>query len=140
MMRSPLRITVQRRNAFSLVEVVLALGIVGVAFVPLLGLLSVGFSTMKESNVDVKAALIAQRLIAAAQMVPYDQLDSQTQYLDYEGKEVPQAESVFTAQIIPSTQSVLGSPNLKKVTVTLTGPAVQNDPRVFSSTVANLGD
>jgi len=118
----------------------LALGIVGVAFIPLLGLLSVGFKTMKESNVDVRTALIAQRMLAAAQMVPFGTLRATTKHLDYDGKEVPASEAVFTAAFQPSSNNVLGSSNLKNVTVTLTGPAVENRPRVFASTVANLGD
>jgi uncharacterized protein (TIGR02598 family) len=132
----------RNRRAFSLVEVVLALGLISAVFIPLLGMLSVGFSTMKESNVDVKAALIAQKYIAAAQMVPFAKLQASTKYLDYEGTEVPQAEAAFTALIEPgSTDNFLGSANIKNIKVTLTGSGIQtNSPRVFCSTVANIGD
>lgn len=129
-----------RQKAFSLVEVTLAMGIIGVAFIPLLGLLSVGFTTMKDSNLDVRAALIAQRMLAAAQMVPFGTLSSTNKYLDYDGKDVQASEAVFTAVLQPSTNNVLGSTNLKNVTVTLTGSALENRPRVFASTVVNLGD
>jgi len=131
------------RRAFSLVEVVLALGLISAVFIPLLGMLSVGFSTMKESNVDVKAALIAQKYIAAAQMVPFAKLQASTNYLDYEGTKVDsQTEATFTAVIEPgSTDNFLGSANIKNIKVTLTGSGIQtNSPRVFCSTVANIGD
>lgn len=130
------------QRAFSLVEVTMAMGIIAVAFIPLLGLLSVGFSTMKASNVDVRTALIAQRMLAAAQMLPYGDLstNSTTNYFDYDGKEVPASEAAFTAAFQPSTNNVLGSPNLRNVTVTLTGSAVENRPRIYASTVVNLGD
>jgi len=130
------------RCAFSLVEVVLALGVITAVFIPLLGMLSVGFSTMRESNVDVKASLIAQKCFAAAQMVPFDRLEASTKYLDYEGTEVPQSEAAFTAVIEPGNlNNFLGSSNLKLIKVTLTGAGIQaNAPRVYCSTVANLGD
>ncbi len=130
------------RRAFSLVEVVLALGLISAIFIPLLGMLSVGFSTMKESNVDVKASLIAQKCLASAQMVPFVKLEASTKYLDYEGTEVPQSEAVFTAVIEPvGVSNLLGSANLKNVKVTLSGSGIQtNRPKVYSSTVANIGD
>ncbi len=134
------RTTASPRGAFSLVEVVLALGIIGAAFIPLLGLLSVGFLTMKESNLDVKSALIAQKFLAGAQLVPYAELGDTTHYLDYDGNEVPETDSAYTVQLVSSPDNLLGSASLKKVTLTLTGPAVEHRPRVYSSTVANLGD
>lgn len=129
-------------RAFSLVEVVLALGLISAIFIPLLGMLSVGFSTMKESYIDVKTSLIAQKYLASAQMVPFVKLQASTKYLDYEGSEVPQSEAVFTAVIEPvGAINLLGSANLKNVKVTLSGSGIQtNRPRVYSSTVANIGD
>jgi len=129
-----------RAGGFTLVEVCLALGIIGAAFIPLLGLLSVGFSTMKESNLDVKTSLIAQKILAAAQMVPYGTLSASTKYLDFDGNEVAAANSVFQAQVAAAPDNLLGSANLKTVTVTLTGSGVQGRPRVFAASVANIGD
>jgi len=129
------------RNAFSLVEVVLALGVIVAVFIPLLGLLSGGLAMMKESNVDVKTSLIAQKFLAAAQMVPYAKLAPSQKFLDYDGNEVSEANSVFTVNIVPApTVNLLGSSNLTRVTVTFLGPGVENRPRIFASSVANLGD
>jgi len=149
MMRAKLPLVLRKppgRVGFSLVEVCLAIGIIGTAFIPLLALLSAGFSTMKDSNVDVKASLIAQKLLAAAQMVPFSKLsklEEKPKYLDYDGNEVEKDRAVFEASVTSSGTNLLGSSNLLRVTVTLTGPAVENRPRIFSSTVAkidNLGD
>ena len=131
-----------RHHAFSLVEVVLALGIISAVFIPLLGMLSVGFSTMKESNIDVRVSLIAQKCLASAQMVPFVNLQTATNYLSYEGTEVSKSEAAFIAVIEPvSAANLLGSANIKNVRVTVSGAGIQtNRPRVFSSTVANLGD
>jgi len=131
------------RRAFSLVEVVLALGVITAVFIPLLGMLSVGFSTMTESNVDVKSALIAQKVLAAAQMVPYGDLRAATLYLGHDGNEVPQQESVFTVTVQPDNapaSNPLQSPSLTTMRVTISGPGVNNNPRIFASTIANLGD
>ena len=140
-MRSLLPVMTRPRNAFSLVEVVLALGVIVAVFIPLLGLLSGGLAMMKESNVDVKTSLIAQKFLAAAQMVPYAKLAPSQKFLDYDGNEVSEANSVFTVNIVPApTVNLLGSSNLTRVTVTFLGPGVENRPRIFASSVANLGD
>lgn len=139
---NPRHLPSRRRRAFSLVEVVLALGIISAVFIPLLGMLSVGFTTMKESAVDMKASLIAQKVLASAQMAPYDMLQNATKYLDYEGIEVPQQDAIFTAVITLGTSgNFLGSPNLKNIKVSLTGAGIPtNTPRVFSTAVVNIGD
>ncbi len=134
------RVPSRLRQGFSLVEVTLALGVVGAAFIPLLALLSVGFATLKESNADVKAALIAQRVLASAQMAPFDALSGATLYLDFEGREVASREAVIQARLNVSATNFLNSTNLRRVSVTLNGTAFQNQARVFSATVANLGD
>jgi uncharacterized protein (TIGR02598 family) len=135
----------RNRRAFSLVEVVLALGLISAVFIPLLGMLSIGFSALKESNVDVKASLIAQKVLASAQLVPYGKLQGAptTNFLNYDGNEVPEKESVFTVTIVPDnvpTNNVLQSPSLTTMRVTISGPAVNNGQRIFASTIANLGD
>lgn len=133
----------RNRRAFSLVEVVLALGLISAVFIPLLGMLSIGFSALKESNMDVKASLIAQKVLASAQLVPYGKLQGATNFLNYDGNEVPEKESVFTVTIAPDnlpTNNVLQSPSLTTMRVTISGPAVNNGQRIFASTIANLGD
>ncbi|MEI8313490.1 MAG: hypothetical protein WCH98_22300 [Verrucomicrobiota bacterium] len=136
----------RNRHAFSLVEVVLALGLISAVFIPLLGMLSIGFSAFKESNVDVKASLIAQKVLAAAQLVPYGKLQGgpTTNFLNYDGNEaLSEKESVFTVTIAPDnvpTNNILKSPSLTRIKVTVSGPAVNNRERIFASTIANLGD
>jgi len=140
-MKTILRAGRQRARGFSLVEVALALGVIGAAFVPLTGLLSVGLSALRESQVDVKASLIAQRLLADAQLVPFGDLSGVTEYLDIEGNKVAPEEAVFEAKLTTQNAAgVLVSTNLKQIVVTLNGTAVGGAPRVFASTAANLGD
>jgi|GEM_PF-1692733 uncharacterized protein (TIGR02598 family) len=131
------------RRAFSLVEVVLALGIIGFAFIPTMGFISQGFSTLRDSNVDVKTALIAQKCMAEAQLTSYTNLVNTNKYFDMEGRVLTNSSAaIFKAEVkyeLP-TNTIVESTNFKKVTVTLTGSGVENRARVFSSTVANLGN
>lgn len=72
-----------RRNAgFSLVEVVLAIGIVSFAFVALLGLLPAGLSTFRTAIDTSNEARILQALTGKAQLTDYSKLPD----LDYENK------------------------------------------------------
>ena len=52
------------REAFSLIEVVVAVGIVAVAIIPLIGLLSVGADTQREANLESRAVLVAESILA----------------------------------------------------------------------------
>jgi uncharacterized protein (TIGR02598 family) len=60
----------RRGEAFSLVEVVVALGVVSFALVTMLGLLSVGLNTNKVSSDQIQAANIASLLVATRRASP----------------------------------------------------------------------
>src|ERR1700742_1236811 len=63
-----------KRQGFSLVEVVLALGIVAFAFVAILGLIPAGMSTFRQAiNISV-CSQIGQRVIGDAFQADYDTL------------------------------------------------------------------
>jgi len=131
-----------REQAFSLVEVAMALGVVSVVAIPLLGLLVVGFGTMQTSNAEVRSSVIAQKIVAAAQMMPYGELTNRVYSLDFEGREVPAAEAVFRAELRVLKQpagNIVDSPNVARVSVTIGGPAVNNEERVYSEILVNLG-
>jgi len=136
------------RNAFSLIEVTMALGIIGFSILPLVKLMSLGFVTMQDANCDVRAAIIARQVIAEAQRSPFDGLQSTGPiWMDYEGNALKQSESanaVFEVYLkvndASGTGNPLGSPNLAKIRVTITGAALGNRPRMFNALVANMGD
>jgi type II secretory pathway pseudopilin PulG len=54
-----------RQSAFSLVEVVLALGVVGFATIAILGVLPIGLQTSHSSQDETRAAQIAQTVLAS---------------------------------------------------------------------------
>jgi len=137
------------RNAFSLIEVTMALGIIGFSILPLVKLMSVGFVTMQDANSDVRAAIIARQVIAEAQRTPYGQLtDSGPIAMDYEGNPVAAgkaADAVFEVylRVNPGSGGVvelLDSPNVSRLQVIVGGAALGNRPRVFNAVLANTGD
>ena len=129
--------------AFSLVEVALALGVISAMAIPLLALLVSGFQTIKASNAEVRSAMIAQKIIASAQMLSYAELADADYTLDYEGgRGVPLQEAAFRVglQVFKQPQgNIFSSKNMARVSVTITGPALNNEKRVFSGIIANPG-
>lgn len=123
-------------------EIAISLGILSVAIIPLMGLLSVGFSTMRDSQSEMRITIVAQKLLAEAQMTPFTQLKNQTYLLDLDGNRVSSLDAVIEARLNVekgSAANFLGSANAAQVSVSLKGTAVTGE-RIFSATVANLGD
>jgi len=127
------------RRAFTLVEVVLALGIVSFLIIPMVMLLGIGINTMKSSMIDVKTSSLAQKYMAAAQMAPFQTLAPQTRYIDFDGREVSVGEAIFVVTTTVDNANILSSSNLARVTVTFSGSGTGNLPRRYSALVANLG-
>lgn len=63
-----------KERAFSLVEVVLAIGVVAFAFVAILGLLPAGMTQFRQAVDTTVCAQIAQRVIGDAQQTDFDTL------------------------------------------------------------------
>lgn len=127
---------------FSLVEVVLAAGIVGVVIVPLISLMAIGLRTHKASSAETRGALIAQKIIAENQMMPFDKISGSDHFVDFEGNEVPQENAVFRATVLiekDPPNGIVRSGNIARVSVLLSGPALQNHTNTFSSLVVNRG-
>jgi uncharacterized protein (TIGR02598 family) len=74
-----------KNKGFSLVEVVIALGVVSVAIVSILGLLSVLMLTDRESSADSSVAAMATEVIAELRSMPFSELQKkmQTQPIPY---------------------------------------------------------
>ena len=69
---------VRRRAGFSLVEIVLAVGVVSFAFVAILGLIPAGLTQFRQAIDTTVCAQIAQRVIGDAQQADYDTLIDRT--------------------------------------------------------------
>jgi uncharacterized protein (TIGR02598 family) len=130
-----------RRAGFSLIEIAIALGVISAGMIPLLGLLSVGFSTMKESNAHMKSSIIAQKILGDAQTAPFGSLVANRYYLDMEGQDASPAEATIVADVTVnkgSTNGMIRSLNAARIEVAISGPAM-GGTNVYSATVANLG-
>lgn len=113
--------------AFSLIEVVLCLGIIAFAFVSMFGLLPVGLSTFREAMDNSLGSQITQRLVNEAQQTDYPTLIATAvtlRYFDDQGKEVAAlADSIYTAEIAvvaPTTlPNTITPPTQSLATVTI---------------------
>ena len=100
-----LRARAIRRTAggFSLVEVVLAIGIVSFAFVGLFGLLPAGLNVFRQAIDNSVGSQIVQRLVNEAQQTYFPTLTTAAptkRYFDDQGNEVTSAnESLYTAEV-----------------------------------------
>lgn len=101
----PMRTSVRRRarGAFSLVEVVLAIGIVSFAFVGLFGLLPAGLNIFRQAMDNSVGSQIVQRLVNEAQQTDFPTLTAAAtvlRYFDEQGNEVTAAnDSIYTAEV-----------------------------------------
>ena len=90
-----------RRTGFSLVEVVIALGIVGIAFVPLMGLLPTGLGSFRSSVDRSATARIVERMGNEAKQSDFDAVTSQVadRFFDDQGNEVAASKSIYQARM-----------------------------------------
>ena len=115
---------------FTLVEVVLSLGIIATALLGVMGLLTLAAGGASEAANDTLASQISTRIIGELQMADWDQLQALSsarplQYWNEFGQELEDANaqglSIYTSQVIlvNSTQPSLGTVNV--------GPSGSND-------------
>jgi uncharacterized protein (TIGR02598 family) len=63
-----------KRGAFTLIETVIAIGIVSTVMVALMGLIPVGMKMMKEAGVNTVGAGIANKLLGEVQLAEFDDI------------------------------------------------------------------
>jgi len=85
------------QGGFSLVEVVISLGIVGFAFVALLGLMPVGLSTLRDAMNSTTEGMIVKQLAYQARQGNFTNLEAtyggQILYYDEDGTGLTEAQS-----------------------------------------------
>lgn len=135
--RNPFTFARRSSQAFSLVEVLLALGIVSFVLVGLLALVANGLAGMRDARDDTSTAMIAKKLISEMQQNSLDNLVSSrfdSRYFDAEGQEVPSTDSlkVYEAQC----QAALDSNSLGRITITISKTGQSGSGSVWVSYVA----
>jgi uncharacterized protein (TIGR02598 family) len=120
-----------RRHAFSLIEVVIALGIFAFAIVPIIGLLGSGMGTLKDSMSDTVRSDIARRIVGEYQRMPFTNFTegtSVTNFYDVEGVPTNSNSAIFRAIV-----------NLSSLTNPLITTST-NNALMLDVTVQHFGD
>ena len=124
----------KRQAAFSLVEVVMALGIAAFCLVALLGLMPVGLKTVRDARGDSLRAEILKSMGNIAQQTDYSllsNLNSTNYYFDINGLIVNSNSSDVVYKALLSTGTVVVPPtstttNITSVTVAISRSANTN--------------
>lgn len=125
------KLSSRRVAAFSLVEVVLAIGIVSFAFVGMFGLLPVGLNTFRQAVDSSVGSQIVQRVINDAQQTDFPTLitsGTTTRYFDDQGNELKNSDSNFNSYIYTVEVAVSG-------TTALPGPSTSGSSNLATVTV-----
>jgi len=110
----------RRLAAFSLIEVILAIGIVALAFIPLLGLLPTGLQSFRSAVDQTVASQIAQKIAGEAQQSDFENITGPgpERYFDGEAVELGdggKASSLYTARMAVLEDP--SQPHLKRILV-----------------------
>jgi uncharacterized protein (TIGR02598 family) len=143
-------------KAFSLIEVMLAMGVVGFAFVALFGMLPVGLKQFSGAVSDLVTTQIAQEVLATSRQANFTQIAEGTTYYDEQGKLLaPQdpASSAYSAAVTVSYFEQVSMPLLNTsaasankntavaaiVKVIITKVSSPQSPRTATAVIANNG-
>lgn len=135
-----------RATAFSLIEVTIALGIFAFAMIPVIGLVSVGMKTLRNSmDVTVQSDLV-RKTVGEAMRIPFGNLstafDNKLFYFDDEGVQQPSRnpQTIFVASsAVTSPPSLLAADGsiAKLLKVTVYHFADTNNKTVYSQLIVN---
>ena len=128
------------RRAFSLVEVVIALGLISFVLVGLLGLMLAGLGVMRDASDESSSVMIAKKLVAEIGQNSLDDILSSTfsdRWFDAEGQEVTATDPFVVYRATASAELNSGSPDsLGKIIVSVRHHAGIEPPRIWVSYVA----
>jgi len=144
------------KQAFSLIEVVLAIGITSFALLATIGLLPVGLNTLRESNTQTAVANISHQIRGELQQISFDpkadfnvqKLGTTTYYFTREGAKSDSSSAYYRASFDINNGAVGGSAFdnsvAQNIKVTLSypigAPVTQTKTVVFSLFAARQSD
>ena len=125
--RPKIRARATWRGGFSLIEVVLALGVLSFAILPSIALIGGSLKSYRTAIDDTVSRQIMTQLAGNAQQARLSDLQAQptaTNYFDFEGNPVAKSSSmrIYTATVtnLPDTNSAILSSNLYRVQIAVT--------------------
>ena len=98
------------RMGFSLIEVILAIGVIAIAIVPMFGLLPAGLNTFRKTMDNTVSAQIAQQVMGEMQQTDFNVLENMSvdsRYFDRNGVEISDASH---SQWVYRTIAVMKTP------------------------------
>lgn len=118
----------RRRRGFSLIEILVVVLIMGVAFIPLFGMFITGTKGAEEVTHNTVAVNLAAETLEIISNLPFSELDN---YAAYQAPPVDIHGITFTKEV--SVEDVLtsagGAPALKKIEVSVTWKDKRGEPR-----------
>ena len=126
-----------RDGAFSLVEVVLAIGVLTFALTSMIGLLGVAMQSDKSSGSATALAAMSQQVYNTLRSIPFASLPANTNfYFDSDGSECGPETPVYTCRVEVAGDPDLAAGNLARVQMRFTWPGNTN---VVQAAIANHG-
>ena len=148
-MTSPQKIQNRSCAAFSLVEVIIALGLVTFAVTAMVGLLPVGLTSLNQSMNQTVEAQILRSISSQSVVTEFQKLATNNLYYDIEGQPSVSADSYYSvrvstnAAVYPGSASVAGLPeslvSLKVEMVARPIPSAPGRTNFYTLHVANSG-
>lgn len=128
-------------NAFSLVEVTIALGIVTFAVVSVMGLLPAGLTTMRTATDQTTISQITREISAEILLTPFGDLDSYisahgTRYFDSEGGRTDNPSAYFRTETSLANSEFPGSASSVNLNSNVRCVRIKIVSKAFASTAA----
>lgn len=108
------------RNAFSLVEVTLALGLVSFAFVAILGLLPTGLTSLRDSMNQTVEAQILRSISSQCVVSDFNHLSTNGLYFNDEGLPSTASSSFFSVKVTTNAPIYPGSAKGERLAESIT--------------------
>ena len=141
--------SVPRTAAFSLVEVVLALGVVSFGLVSLMGLLTVGLKTFRDAMTTTTESEISQQLSNQLQLASFSALENTNQssyyYFTEEGCATNAGSAIYSARIDPPVKFTVpggdtsATPNTLKLVIYIWSKTSPQTTNAVPVQIANNG-
>jgi len=100
-------------RGFSLIEIAIALGILAFALIPVLGLMPIGLTTLRDTVDTTVSARIAQTVVNQAQQADYNSLPvtgGTTYYFDEQGDLIPNSTGALSTGALYKASLQIGEP------------------------------
>jgi len=131
-------------NAFSLVEVVIAIGIVSFALLAMMGLASVSLQSERSSASDTDLAALSQQVFSRLRSLPFASLSDTNYFFDADGSPTTNsAGAVYECAVTLAADPSLLPASFKNARLQFTWPvSAANRPNtnIFLGGIANYGN